>query len=251
MISTVIVTYNEGDKLKDCLKSLMGKVDEIVIFDLGSKDSTLQVAREFKAKIYTHQRVEYVEKVRNLSISKATGDWVLVLDADERIGEKLWEKLKEVVNEEKYIAVNIPRKNIFFGKWIAHTNWWPDKHVRFFKKGKVRWIDKIHLYPLVEGRALDLPAKEYLAIEHFGYSTFEEFINRQNRYSQIEALNLYQLGERFSWLNFFQRPFREFLVRFIRHRGFLDGFYGFALTYLMMVYQLQVVIALWELERKR
>lgn len=251
MISAVVVTYNEENKLRDCLKSLRGKFDEIVIFDLGSEDNTLEIAKQFKANIYSHPKVDYVEKVRNLSVEKAKGEWVLVLDADERINENLWVKLKGVINEGKYVAVKIPRKNIFFGKWIAHSNWWPDKHVRFFKKGKVSWSDKIHHYPLVDGRALELPAKENLAIEHFGYSTFEEFINRQNRYSQIEALNLYQLGERFSWLNFFQRPFREFLVRFIRHRGFLDGFYGFALTYLMMVYQLQVVIALWELERKR
>lgn len=251
MISTVIVTYNEGDKLKDCLKSLMGKVDEIVIVDLGSTDKTLQVAKEFKANIYTHQRVEYVELIRDFAISKAKGDWILVLDPDERITPALWDRLKYVVQEDKYSAVNIPRKNIFFGSWIAHTNWWPDKHVRFFMKGKVKWGDKIHHYPLVEGNILNLPAKEELAIEHHGYSSVEQFINRQNRYSQIEALNLYQSGERFSWLNFFHRPFREFLVRFIKHRGFLDGFYGFALTYLMMVYQLQVAIALWELERKR
>lgn len=250
MISAVLVTYNEEKILKDCLKSLE-KVDEIVVVDLGSNDKTIEVAKQFNAKIVTYQKVEYVELIRDFAISKAKGDWILVLDPDERITPDLWDRLKDVVSEDKYSAVNIPRKNIFFGKWIAHTNWWPDKHVRFFIKGKVKWGDKIHRYPLVEGNILNLPAKEELAIEHQGYSSVEQFINRQNRYSTIEALNLFNSGDKFSWVNFFWKPFREFLVRFIRHLGFLDGFYGLALTYLMMIYQMQVMIKLWELERKK
>ncbi len=251
MISTVIVTYNEEDVLKDCLRSVEGKGDEIVILDLGSGDNTLKIAESFKAKIFTHTLVEYVEKVRDFAVSKASGDWILILDPDERLTATLWKKLKEIKSENKYAAVNIPRKNIFFGKWIAHTNWWPDRHVRFFKKGKVGWEEKIHLYPKVEGLVLDLPAKKELAIEHFGYRTIEDFINRQNRYSTIEAQNLYLAGERFSWANFFWKPTREFLTRYIKHAGFLDGFYGFCLTYLMMVYQLQVMIKIWELEKKK
>lgn len=249
MISTVIITYNEEALLKDCLQSVINKSDEIVILDLGSTDNTLNICKEFKAKIFTHQRVNFVEKVRNLAISKAKGDWVLILDPDERVSFTLWEKLLMVVKEDKYTAINIPRKNIFFGRWINHTNWWPDRHVRFFKKGKVSWQEKIHLYPKVDGKMLDLPAIKEVAIEHFGYSTVGDFIDRQNRYSTIEAQNLYQAGERFSWSNFFWKPSREFLVRFIKHAGFLDGWHGFVLTYLMMVYQWQVMIKLWELEQ--
>ena len=151
---------------------------------------------------------------------------------------------------EKYQAVNIPRKNIFFGRWIKHTNWWPDYHVRFFKKGKVRWSNQIHQYPKVEGKIFNLPPFGDFAIIHNGYSSVWEFIDSQNRYSTIEAENLYQKGMRFSWANFFWKPLREFLVRFIRHLGFLDGFHGFILTFLMMIYQLQVMIKLWENERK-
>lgn len=249
MISAVIVTYNEEQLLKDCLESIRKEVDEIVVVDLGSDDKTLELVKDFKAKIFIHKWVEYVEKVRDFAVSKAKGDWVLVLDPDERIKPTLWKNLKEVIEEDKYTAVNIPRKNIFFGRWIAHTNWWPDKHVRFFKKGKVLWSDKIHHHPLVEGKILDLPGKKDLAIEHYGYSSIDEFIKRQSRYSTIEARNLFKLGERFSWSSFFWKPTREFFVRYIKHLGFLDGFYGFVLTYLMMLFQLQVMIKLWELEK--
>ena len=251
MISTVIVTLNEEKKLLNCLESVKDFSDEIVVVDLGSTDHTLEIAKKYQAKIFTHPRVDYVELVRNFAIAKAQGDWILVLDPDETVPQSLKNKLKDVISEDKYTAVNISRKNIFFGKWISHTNWWPDRHVRFFKKGKVKWEKRIHLYPKVEGQILELPAKEDLAIEHFGYQTIGEFINRQNRYSSIEAQNLYNLVEKFSWGKLFWKPTREFLVRFIKHRGFLDGFYGFALTILMMVYQLQLMVKLWELKRTK
>lgn len=251
MISTVIVTYNDGALLEGCLESVAGKCDEIVLVDLGSSDKTLKIAKDFNAKIFTHSKVDFVEMVRNFAVSKAMGEWILVLDPDERIPQDVWVRLKEIVEEDKYKAVSIPRKNIFFGKWIVHSNWWPDRHVRFFKRGAVSWSNKIHAYPKVEGKVYELAARKDLAIIHYGYTSLSQFMDRQNRYSEIEAKNLYDSGIRFSWTYFFWKPAREFLVRYLRHAGFLDGFYGFALTFLMMVYQLEVMIKLWELEKNQ
>lgn len=251
MISAVYVNLNEGDELEKSFASIKDFVNEIIVVDLESTDSTKQVCKKFGAKIFSHSKVSYVELLRNYSVSIAKGDWILVLDPDERVTENLKNKLKEITQTGKVSAVNIPRKNIFFGKWIAHSNWWPDRHVRFFKKGKAKWSNKIHSYPRVDGQLLHLDAKENLAIEHYGYKTISEFIDRQNRYSNIEADYLYDTGVRFSWISFFWKPTREFLVRFIRHAGFLDGVYGFTLTFLMMIYQFQVMIKLWELEQKQ
>lgn len=251
MISAVLVCFNEEKKLDKCLSSLKDFADEIVVLDLGSTDKSLAICEKYNAKIFKHEFVPFVELVRNFAISRATGDWVLVLDPDEVIRDNLKDTLKQIILKEKYTAVNIPRKNIFFGKWIAHSNWWPDKHVRFFKNGFVKWSEKIHQYPEVSGDVLNLEAKEDLAIEHFGYQSISEFMDRQNRYSTIEAENLYARGVRFSWKYFFWKSCREFLVRFIKHLGFLDGFYGFALTYLMMIYQLKVMVKIWEMEQKR
>lgn len=248
MISAVIVTFNEGKKLEECLKSIDSFADEVVVTDLGSTDNTEEVAKKYKAKFIRHGFVPYVELVRNFAVLKTSGNWILVLDPDERIPETLKVKLKEITKQDKYVAVNIPRKNIFFGKWISHTNWWPDKHVRFFIKDKISWTDEIHLYPKVDGEILELEEKEDLAIEHYGYDTIKQFIERQNRYSTIEAKNRYDREERFSLGKFIWWPKREFLVRFIKHRGFMDGFHGFALTFLMMVYKMVVAVKLWESE---
>lgn len=250
MISAVLVNLNQAEKLERCLKSLSGFADEIVVLDIGSKDESLAICKRYGAKVFEHKFVSFVEKVRNYAVSKADGDWILVLDPDEVLSLTLGKKLKAIVSEDKYEAVNIPRKNIFFGQWIAHNNWWPDKHVRFFKKGALFWSDKIHEYPKVTGKLLNLKAQEDLAIEHFGYDCVSEFLERQNRYSQIEAENLFSEGVNFSWFNFTWKPLREFLVRFIRHSGFLDGFYGFALVILMMIYKLEVLVKLWELGRR-
>ena len=165
-ISVVINTHNEADKLKDCLRSVKDWADEIVVVDMESTDGTRKIARNFNAKIYQEKLVPYVELIRNQSVNKANSNWVLVLDPDERIPPSLAKELKKIVKEDKFEVVNIPRKNIIFNKWIKHTNWWPDRQIRFYKKGKIVWPKKIHQYPQVKGKVIDLTAKEELAIEH-------------------------------------------------------------------------------------
>lgn len=250
MISTVVVSFNEAEKLQHCLKSVASFTGEKIIIDLESTDNTKEIARKFGAKVYRHQWVEYVELVRNFALQKASGDWILILDPDERVSQSLALKLKEISDKSEVSAVNIPRKNIFFGRWIAYTNWWPDRHIRFFKKDKVVWDEKIHSYPKVQGRIEELPAEESLAIEHYGYDSVKQFFERQNRYSSVEAKNLYERGEQFSYSKFIWKPIRQLLVRFIKHQGYKDGFIGLALTFLMMVYELIVLIKIRELQTR-
>ncbi len=198
-IAAVINTFNEAGKLEGCLESVYKWVDEILVVDQGSTDGTLEIAKKYKAKIVPHERVPYVEIVRNFGVDKANGKWVLVLDPDERVPKTLSEKLRKISKEDSCDAVNIPRKNIIFGSWLKHTNCWPDKHIRFFKKGKVFWTERIHLYPKVEGKVLDLPVTEQLAVEHLNYDSIREFLERQNRYTDIGAKNRFEGGKKFSW----------------------------------------------------
>lgn len=250
MISVVYAFFNEDQKLENSLKSIEGFGGEVVIVDLGSSPTLQKIAKRYQAKVCHHPFVPFVEQVRNFSLEKTRGDWILVLDPDEELPMALKEKLKEVVQENLFSAVNIPRKNIFFGQWIAHTNWWPDRHIRFFKKGAVRWSDRLHSYPAVAGKILRLDANPNLAIIHHGYDSVGYFLERQSRYSSIEAEQKFKMGEKVLFWNFFYMPAREFLVRYLRHAGFLDGFHGLALTLLMMIYQLEVLVKLWEKGKK-
>lgn len=244
MISVVVVSLNEAKKLEECFKSVQGLADEIIVMDLGSTDQTIEVAKKYQAKIFHHSRVDYVELVRNESINLAGGDWILVLDPDERVTSALAKKLKEVAQQDKYVALSISRKNIFFGSWISHTNFWPDRHIRFFKKGAVEWVDRIHAHYSkdgglikVNGPILELPAKEELALEHYGYDSYGQFLDRQRRYAKVEAANRFKEGVRVNLKEWVWRSLREFLVRFIKHQGYLDGINGLFLVFGLMYYQ--------------
>ncbi len=254
MISVVVVSLNEADKLKLCLASVKDFAKEIIVIDLESKDKTKEVSRQYKAKIFEHPPLAYVEPIRNFAISKATQPWVLILDPDEQVSASLATRLVQIAKEDKFSAVNIPRKNIFFGHWIAHTNFWPDRHIRFFKKGVIVWPDRIHAHYgkkgslQVSGLVLTLPARQDLALKHYGYDNRRQVFERQKRYAAIEAQNRFEEGERFSPWQLFWMPTREFAVRFIKHLGFLDGFDGLFLVMALMYYQILVQFNLLKLQ---
>src|SRR3989344_1582000 len=170
-ISVVINTLNEEGSIKRALESLSW-ADEVVIIDDGSTDATLEILRNTKmkderVKIFHHKSGGYVEPARNFAISKASGDWILILDADEEIPETLAVRLKNVTTEMQQINyVEIPRKNIIFGKWMKASMWWPDYQIRFFKKGVVTWRNEIHSKPGVTGEGIKLDDEERWAIVH-------------------------------------------------------------------------------------
>ena len=169
-ISVVVNTWNEEENIRRCLSSVKW-ADEIVVVDMHSTDKTVEIARKFGAKVFFHQYTGYVEPARNFALRCAQGKYILVLDADETTPATLARKLKKIAKENKFDFVRIPRKNIIFGKWIKHSRWWPDYNIRFFKKGKVTWSDKIHSVPLIRGKGKDLEAKEVNAIVHYHYQS--------------------------------------------------------------------------------
>lgn len=249
MISAVIVSHNEAKKLKKCLRNVVNWADEVVVVDLESTDNTQSVVSQFKCKFIKHKFVPYVELVRNFAISQCAGDWILVLDPDERLPKTLKINLKRYARSHRRGILNIPRMNYFFGRWIKHTNFWPDKQIRFFSRGDVKWHEEIHSYPQTKYQPIQVPSKTRYSIFHFGYDNFFDFIERQNRYSSIRAREKYRAGHRFSYRSFFYQPLREFLARYIKHRGFLDGKRGLFLTLNLMLYHCFVEWKLLELHR--
>lgn len=246
MISAVINTLNEEKNIERCLKALTW-VDEIVVCDDGSVDKTLEIAKKFGAKIYHHNSTGFVEAARNFAARLAQGDWILVVDADEEIPEKLAKKLTEFVKSANPPdCVAVPRKNIIFGKWIQHSGWWPDYQIRFFKKGKVKWTGKIHEDPKTDGIGCSLIPNEDLAIIHYNYQTISQFINRMNRYTDIEAKELVASGYKFNWLDLFKKPSAEFYSRFFAQKGYLDGLHGFILASLQSTSFFVTYIKVWE-----
>ncbi len=245
-ISVVINTRNEENNLPRALASVKELADEVVVVDMHSTDKTVEIAKKAGAKVYSHKETGYVEPARNFALRQAQGEHILVLDADEEVTPSLARTLKKLAENPKADFYRLPRKNIIFGKWIEHSRWWPDYNIRFFKKGKVSWSEIIHSVPETQGKGLDLPAEEENAIAHYNYTSISQFIERANRYSDIQAEFLIKNGYVFSWGDLIKKPVGEFVSRFLAGEGYKDGVHGLALGILQAFSEFVVYLKTWE-----
>ncbi len=251
-ISVVINTKNAAETLQRTLESVKGWADEIIIVDMKSTDGTLKIAKKFTKKIFEYEDVGYVEPARNFALSKASEEWVFVLDADEEVPSELKNLVKQVTEGTAVLtqpadAYWIPRKNIVFGKWIEKTGWWPDYQLRLFKNGEVQWSDEVHVPPKVHGKAQFFPAQEDISLIHHNYQTISQFTDRLNRYTSAEVLKT-GVGdsEHFTPEAAIQVFTAEFIQRFFVHKGIDEGMHGISLSYLQSMYQLIVLLKRWE-----
>jgi len=261
-ISVVINTLNEEKNLPCALTSVKNFANEIVICDMHSDDGTVEIAKKYGAKVYKHKKTGYVEPARNYAINKATGDWILILDADEEISSSLRKSLGEIADEQFHtrrapsatLGVSIPadyyrlpRKNIIFGKWVKYSGWWPDYNIRFFRKGYVSWSEIIHSVPETRGKGLDLEADEKNAIVHYHYQTVEQFIDRLNRYTSIQSRELIKDKYEFDWRDLIKKPVGEFLSRYFQAEGYKDGLHGLTLSMLQAFSEFVKYLKVWQL----
>lgn len=246
-ISAVINTYNEEINIKRCIDSLNTWVDEVVVVDMNSSDSTRDIAKKLGAKVFIHENTGFVEPARNFALEKAQGTWILVVDADEEIPQSLSTKIITLISGEHGKSFfRIPRKNIIFNKWIEHARWWPDYQVRLFKKGHVSWFNQIHSVPLTEGEGVNLEPVEANAITHYNYQSISQFISRLNRYTDIQAYELFEQKYIFKPIDLLRRPLNEFIGRYLAGEGYKDGLHGFVLASFQAFSELVLYVKLWE-----
>lgn len=246
LISAVINVRNEAEALNKCLHSIKGLVDEIIIVDMNSTDGSQEIAKNAGAKLYTYRPMKYVEPARNFALSKATGKWILLLDPDEYLNKTLKKELLSITKRSDVDYVKIPRKNIIFGKWIRHSNCWPDYLIRFFKKGAVVWKKEIHSQPVVKGNGITLLDCEKLALQHNNYTNVSQFITRAVRYSGIQADELYAQDYKIKTSDFILKPIQEFNSRFFFAEGYKDGVHGLIFSILQAFAIAMIYIRLWE-----
>jgi (heptosyl)LPS beta-1,4-glucosyltransferase len=245
-ISVVIIAFNEEKNIKRCLNSAKW-ADEMIVIDTESTDKTATLARKLGAKVFSHPYPRYVEPVRNFSLTKAKGNWLLILDADEEIPSSLVKKLKKLATKPEGASFfRLPRKNIIFGKWVKHSRWWPDYNIRFFKKGTVEWSDKIHRVPLTKGKGKDLEAKESQAIIHYHYQSIAQYLERVNRYTDIQVKELVDSDYKFQWADLIKKPTSEFLSRFFAGEGYKDGLHGLVLALFQAFSEFILYLKIWE-----
>lgn len=211
MISVAIIATDLACILPECFASANKLSDDVVI--ITNSD---------------HRFVNYSDQ-KNYAASKCKYDWVFSLDSDEEISPALISELK-TLHLEQFAAFKIPRLNIIFSKLIMHSNWEPsaDSHIWLFDKTKCQWAGKVHEEITTKGNLGTLKGHKV----HYSYSSVEEFIIKMNSYTSREPMAI--------------NPFLDFFRRYIWHLGFLDGWHGLFLSYLMMIYHLSTRIKLWE-----
>lgn len=241
-LSVVINTKNSASTLESCLRSVRSLANEIIVMDMHSTDKTVELAKLFKAKVFTHPDVGYVEPARNAAIAKATGDWILILDADEEIPETLATHLETLLPETSADAYFVPRKNIIFGSWTK-GGWWPDYLLRLFRAGTVSWSDEIHSVPDVQGKTEYLPEDERYAIIHHNYHSIDAFIDRAQRYGEIAAEKKRLTADPGDALTAWAD---EFLRRYYAWHGKDDGRKGFMLSLLQASAEVITHAKVWE-----
>lgn len=244
-ISVVISAYNEEQNIKDCLESVKW-ADEIIVVDNGSQDKTVEIAKKNTKKIFTRPNNLMLNINKNFGFSKAEGDWILSLDADERVETELREEIKtRIANHESEITgYKIPRKNIIFGKWIQHTGWYPDYQLRLFKRGKGKFAEKhIHEQLSIDGEADVLKGHLF----HLNYVSISQFLYKMNQiYIPNEAQNILESGKKVIWQDAIGFSVQEFFRRFFKDQGWKDGLHGLVLSILMAFYHFLVFVHIWE-----
>lgn len=239
-VSVIINTLNEEKNIRNCLETVKW-AEEIVLVDMHSDDKTVEIAGEYTNTIYSFERMGYVEPAREFALEKTSQKWVLIIDADELVSHQLKERLGKIIENDLADLVYIPRKNYFFGDLLKGGGWGAEqeKIPRFFKKGFVQFSTRIHeVFAAVNNPRILAISDLQESLLHFNYLDVEHFLEKSNRYTTIEANNIYegQKAEIKTGKQFY-RVFKEFISRFIVLRGYRDGYLGFYLAFLMAAYQ--------------
>jgi glycosyltransferase involved in cell wall biosynthesis len=263
LISVVIITYNEEANLPRTLESVMALVadgrGEIIVVDSGSTDRTAEIARGFGAKVFVEPWKGYAEQ-KNSAIGKASGDWILSLDADEELDHGASQAIQRVIGPDADVysgvgGVWFNRKNYFLGKWIRHGGFYPDRKLRLFRRGRGHFQNRaVHETVMVEGRTLsadhDSGLGQAIGIRHHSYPTLSDYLEHMNRYSSLGAEIAFREGKRgFDLVSIVVRPLATFAYNYFVRLGFLDGKEGLLLHLYHAVYVSWKYAKAWEIER--
>lgn len=246
-LSVVISAYNEEKKIGDCLKSVQF-ADEIIVIDNESADRTVSIAKKHGAKVYSKPNNLMLNINKNYGFTKATGEWILNLDADERVTQNLEQQIKTAISNgsKEILGFWIPRKNIIFGKWIQHTGWYPDLQLRLFKKTAGKFPGKhVHEMIFVDGETDSLTE----SMLHENYQTIMQFLHKHMViYAPNEAEQLLEKNYQFNFMDCIRMPVKEFISRYFSREGYKDGFHGLMLSLLMAFYHLMIFANIWEIK---
>jgi len=222
-LSVCIICCNEARNIRRCLESV-NWAGEIIVVDSLSSDDTIEIARKYTDSVFQRTWTGYADQ-KNHALSKAHGEWVLSLDADEAVTPPLKEEiLGEITRPETKEGYRIPRRSFYQGRWICHSGYYPDRQLRLFKRKKARWIGgRVHERVEITGEVGELRND----ILHYPYKgVISGQLQTVDNFSGLMAEDLHEKGKRFRPILLLSRPFFKFLEVYLLKRGFLDGVPG-------------------------
>ncbi len=224
-VSGLIITYNEENNIERCINSMKQVCDEIIVIDSGSNDKTVEFARRCDAEVIYNKFSGHIEQ-KNFAVSKASFDYVLSLDADEELDDRLIKNIQALKESTLFDGVKFNRLTRYIDKWIYHCDWYPDTKLRLWKKELGAWGGE-NPHDIVEIN----PNSKVIHIDghllHYSYNSISEHISQTNHFTTIAAKAAYKNGTRSSLFKIFSRPLLKFLKDYFLRLGFLDGKYGF------------------------
>jgi len=246
-ISATVITLNEQRHIRQCLESLQGIADEMIVVDSGSQDATLKIAVELGAKTFVHEWTNYSEQ-KNFASSLAQHEWILSLDADECLSSSLRQDILQAKERStQAVAFEFPRKAFYLGRWIEHSGWYPDHKARLFLKNKARWEGRfVHESLRIDGPIVRLPGD----LLHYSCESISGHLRTLDRYTTLAAEDLWHRQKRSGWTHLLGSAFAAFVKTYWLKQGFRDGMQGFVIACFASYYNLVKHAKLWELERR-
>ncbi len=245
-VSAVIITRNEEHNIEDCLRSV-GFCSEIVVVDSFSTDGTVEIARRFTDQV-VQREWRGINDQREFAKGLAKNEWVLDLDADERVSPELAAEVAQLGLDDKGVdGYFIPRRAFYLGRWIKHGGWYPDYKMRLYRKEKARFIDNDpHDTVEFSGNTAALRG----TIHHFTYRGISDQLRQINSFSTARAELLRRKGRQFNIFQLLFRPIWKFFNTYILQAGFLDGRAGLIISALSSYHVFVTWAKLWELNSK-
>jgi glycosyltransferase involved in cell wall biosynthesis len=245
-ISVAIITFNEERNLADCIRSCEAIADEIVVLDSFSTDRTEQIAASFPSVRFSQHAFDGHVEQKNRALARCRNEWVLSLDADERLTPELRDEIAALEPGDRD-GFRMPRLTFAMGRPIRHAGWYPQRKYRLFRRSRARWTgENPHDYIVVDGKGGDLAGD----LLHYSVRDLSHYLDTVNRFSSITAFNRFHRGRRFSLLAGVVKPLAKFFELYVLKRGFLDGFPGFTVSVLSAVSAFLKIAKVDELERR-
>ena len=224
-LSVVLITRDAAGQLPECLASV-AFADEVVVVDSGSSDGTVALAERYGARVVTKEWLGFGRQ-KQFAVDQATNDWVLCLDADERVSPELAASLVRELAAPAAPVYRMPRRNRFLGRWLQHGEGYPDWSVRLFDRRQARWSDDdVHekvLYAPTAGAPVGTLAGDLL---HESAEDLRRYLEKQNRYTTLAAQDLFERRRRAGLADLVLAPLLRFIKFYFLRLGFLDGLPG-------------------------